>query len=626
MQSSSATVPARADGSVVLRAVVVVSLLLGCLALAAEGLGLASSGDVRLWAVNAGWTLAGVVALGGTLSAALRLERGTRVQRAWLLWAAAAACWLIGALVQDGVATTRLSPAATAFWLAFALFGIAGSAYRIPPGFLFRLFLLDALPVVLLAVAAVRVASEHPLDSHVWHETFLNLYPVLYGILAALAVQVFGILRGLRRDSETIWLLTLGFGLTGLAALFWVPAAAASGTAQGHWADPLWTLGLLVLALASLLRARSPGGYVDVPPLEKGTGLHALASAGATLALIVMMIVFSKRYEWLFDPLVLVAALALSARFYLARRESENLYAQSRAQQEQLVAQNEHLRELDSLKDEFVALVSHELRTPLTSIIGYLELVQDPATGELSKEQRKFTGIIERNAERLLHLVRDLLLLAQVQSGKLTLDLGEVDLAALAEDAVEAARPAAERRQIDLTLTAEPVPALAGDHTRLAQLLDNLLSNALKFTPEEGRVEISVKTKGESALLEVADNGMGIPADDQAQLFERFFRTTAATDNGIQGTGLGLAITKAITDAHHGTISVKSEEGHGTVFRVQLPLRQTETPATPDPAQQHRPSTMNPHDTERKLSPARRTLKGVTTIAKSHDERAILDR
>ena len=100
-------------------------------------------------------------------------------------------------------------------------------------------------------------------------------------------------------------------------------------------------------ALASLLRARSPGGYVGVPPVEKGTGLHALASAGATLALIVMMIVFSKRYEWLFDPLVLVAALALSARFYLARRESENLHAQSRAQQEQLVAQNERLRELE---------------------------------------------------------------------------------------------------------------------------------------------------------------------------------------------------------------------------------------------------------------------------------------
>jgi len=245
-----------------------------------------------------------------------------------------------------------------------------------------------------------------------------------------------------------------------------------------------------------------------------------------------------------------------------------------------LVAQNEHLRELDRLKDEFVALVSHELRTPLTSIIGYLELVQDPATGELSKEQRKFTGIIERNTERLVRLVSDLLLLAQIQSGKLTLDLGEVDLAALAGYAVEAARPAAERRHIVLTLTAEPVPALEGDHTRLAQLLDNLISNALKFTPDEGRVEVGVRTEGESALLEVADSGMGISAEDQERLFERFFRTEAATEKGIQGTGLGLAITKGITDAHRGTISVKSEEGHGTVFRVQLPLRRTD-PTSP---------------------------------------------
>ena len=245
-----------------------------------------------------------------------------------------------------------------------------------------------------------------------------------------------------------------------------------------------------------------------------------------------------------------------------------------------MVAQNEHLRELDRLKDEFVALVSHELRTPLTSIIGYLELVQDPATGELSKEQRKFTGIIERNTERLVRLVSDLLLLAQIQSGKLTLDLGEVDLAALAGYAVEAARPAAERRHIVLTLTAEPVPALEGDHTRLAQLLDNLISNALKFTPDEGRVEVGVRTEGESALLEVADSGMGISAEDQERLFERFFRTEAATEKGIQGTGLGLAITKGITDAHRGTISVKSEEGHGTVFRVQLPLRRTD-PTSP---------------------------------------------
>jgi PAS domain S-box-containing protein len=242
------------------------------------------------------------------------------------------------------------------------------------------------------------------------------------------------------------------------------------------------------------------------------------------------------------------------------------------AQQQLLLAQNQHLRELDRLKDEFIALVSHELRTPLTSIIGYLELVRDPATGELTEEQREFNAIIERNAQRLLRLVSDLLLLAQVQSGELTLELREVDLAALAADAVEAARPATERKHIVLTLTVDPIPALEGDPTRIAQLLDNLLSNALKFTPEHGRVEITVKAEHGNAVLEVADSGMGISAAEQERLFERFFRTTAATDTGIQGTGLGLTITKAIANAHGGTISVKSEEGHGTVFRVELPL------------------------------------------------------
>ncbi len=272
--------------------------------------------------------------------------------------------------------------------------------------------------------------------------------------------------------------------------------------------------------------------------------------------------------------------LAVIARDISERKRAEverQLLEEELRQAHKLDEVVERLRELDRLKDEFIAVVSHELRTPLTSIIGYLELMQNPATGELSKEQREFAAIIERNAQRLLHVMSDLLSLAQIESGKFRLELGKADLAALAEDAVESARPAAERRHIVLTLTAEPVPALEGDHTRLAQLLDNLISNALKFTPEGGRVEIGVRTEGGSAVLEVTDSGMGISAEEQERLFERFFRTAAATDSGIQGTGLGLAITKAIVSAHGGTISVESEEGHGTVFRVQLPLRQTES-------------------------------------------------
>ncbi len=239
----------------------------------------------------------------------------------------------------------------------------------------------------------------------------------------------------------------------------------------------------------------------------------------------------------------------------------------------ELEAQNERLLELDRLKDEFVALVSHELRTPLTSIRGYLELVLDGEAGAVTDEQRQFLGIVERNANRLLDLVGDLLFLAQIEAGKLSLEVGSVDLAAVAAESVETARPLAEDKDITLTLATSPVPVLAGDGARLAQLLDNLVSNAVKFTPEGGRVDVRASSSRGKAILEVRDTGMGIPAEEQEHVFERFFRTTRATEQAIQGTGLGLAISKAIVHAHGGQITLAPSDGEGATFRVAIPIR-----------------------------------------------------
>jgi signal transduction histidine kinase len=233
------------------------------------------------------------------------------------------------------------------------------------------------------------------------------------------------------------------------------------------------------------------------------------------------------------------------------------------------------------MKDEFIALVSHELRTPLTSIIGYLEMLDDP---DLTEEQRAFTVIIHRNATRLLRLVGDLLFLAGLQAGKLKIEPGEADLAELAGHALEAARPAAERKHIALIFSGGPVPVVPCDAGRIAQLLDNLLSNAVKFTPERGHITVSLGTEGHSAWLSVADDGMGISADDQARVFERFFRTDLATSRAVQGTGLGLAICKAIVDSHNGTISIESQPSRGTTFRVRLPLRSAQDGDPPVPA------------------------------------------
>ena len=237
-----------------------------------------------------------------------------------------------------------------------------------------------------------------------------------------------------------------------------------------------------------------------------------------------------------------------------------------------MVEQNKRLRELDKLKDEFLSLVSHELRTPLTSIRGYLDLVLDEEAGELNPEQRRFLQAVERNSGRLLRLVGDLLFVAQADAGRLSLEQGKVDLVELAGECVEGAMPAAAEKSIDLVLAATPVPAFVGDRGRLAQVLDNLVSNALKFTPEGGSVEVSTKLNGDHVSIEVSDTGIGIPLADQPRLFERFFRSSVANDRAIPGTGLGLAIVKAIVEAHKGQIRIDSKEGRGTTFRIDLPL------------------------------------------------------
>ena len=236
----------------------------------------------------------------------------------------------------------------------------------------------------------------------------------------------------------------------------------------------------------------------------------------------------------------------------------------------ELSAQNERLRALDRLKDEFVALVSHELRTPLTSIIGYIELLRDERATGMNADH--FAGVIHRNAERLLHLVEDLLFLSQMQSGQLALEVCDTHLAGLAAEAVQEMQPDADRKHIELTLSAAVDPHLPVDPIRMAQLLGNLISNAVKFTPEGGKVGVTLAVEGNEVVLSVADTGTGIPAADQEQIFERFFRSEATTRRMVPGSGLGLTISKAIVDAHQGRIMVRSDEDHGSTFTVRLPL------------------------------------------------------
>jgi PAS domain S-box-containing protein len=283
--------------------------------------------------------------------------------------------------------------------------------------------------------------------------------------------------------------------------------------------------------------------------LRSAVGLP-VRSGSSTLG---VMVFFSGELRSLDDDLVeMMRAAGTQVGHFLERRRME--------------------QEAERLKDEFFGLVSHELRTPLTSIVGYVELLLE--SDELGPEERQFLEVVRRNAVRLLRLVGDLLFLTRVQAGQFAIVPGPVELSGLVAESVEASRPAADARGIDIAVEAQVVPEATGDRDRLAQLLDNLVSNAVKYAAEGGRVTVSLARDEGGAVLTVHNTGSYIPPAEQERLFERFFRAAAATRRLTPGIGLGLTIAKAIADAHGGRISVMSDRHHGTTFRVDLPLEQ----------------------------------------------------
>jgi signal transduction histidine kinase len=238
-------------------------------------------------------------------------------------------------------------------------------------------------------------------------------------------------------------------------------------------------------------------------------------------------------------------------------------------------------KEVAKLQDDFVGLVSHELRTPLTSILGYLELLRDESADPLTDSQKQYLAVAERNAQRLLHLVGDLLFTAQVASDKFPIEIADVDLGAVISASIDTARPSSQASNVLLLYTepAEPV-TIIGDVVRLGQAVDNLLSNAIKFTPRGGTVTVKLEPADDVVTISVKDTGIGIPADEVSLLSSRFFRASTATRNAVQGVGLGMSITKAIVTSHRGQLDVESEVGVGTTFRVTLPVRMSiEQPA-----------------------------------------------
>lgn len=232
------------------------------------------------------------------------------------------------------------------------------------------------------------------------------------------------------------------------------------------------------------------------------------------------------------------------------------------------------IRRLERARRDFVANVSHEFRTPLTAVRGFAETLLDGAL-EDSDRRRRFIEIIHEHALRLGRLTDDLLRLAQIEAGKLHLELRPISVSALIEPCVETTRVKAEQKGIAFEAPAvADAPAVVGDVCALQGVLQELLDNAVRYSSQSGRIAIATAVQGQEVAISVSDTGIGIPKADQERIFERFYRTDPARSRESGGTGLGLSIAKHMIEAHNGRITVESEVGKGAVFTVFLPAAQ----------------------------------------------------
>jgi signal transduction histidine kinase len=527
------------------------------------------------------YVLIGVLAVGGVVAGTLvNLERGRRL--AWWLFAAGLACQVAGDVVFAvyEVAWDRepaVPSAADAFYLAGYPLLVIGAfvLVRHVAGSMTSTAFLDAL-IVFLAVALCQWVFFIDRYNHQHLSKATRLTEMAYPAMDALLLVAIGQLTVVRH------LRTPSYRLLVLSLVLWVIAdqAYTLGAADyrgGSWIDGLW-LGAYVCWAAAALHP-SVGRAAERTRVTAQLTFARFALLAAALLMAPAMLIVERSLHHrvhvsigIFGALIAIAVLlrmgGLLRRVERERRAAQTARNEAELAYRLLTYQNEQLRQLDELKDEFVSSVSHELRTPLTSISGYVELLLED---ERSPQRREYLGVIERSADRLLGLVSDLLFAARLQEGRLELEREPVDVVRLVSEAVEAARPRAERAGIGLAARCDGRLTVEGEQARLAQLLDNLVSNAIKFTPAGGSVAVAVAADNGVVRIDVSDTGIGVSEDDREHLFERFFRSQSALERQIQGTGLGLYISKAIVEAHGGRIGVSSVEGEGTTFAVELP-------------------------------------------------------
>jgi signal transduction histidine kinase/FixJ family two-component response regulator len=266
-----------------------------------------------------------------------------------------------------------------------------------------------------------------------------------------------------------------------------------------------------------------------------------------------------------------VRVLSTLANYATAAIENASLYAEAQHRAEELASALEKLQEFDKVKSEFIQNVSHELRTPLAIMYGYAQVLMEGQMGELSQTQMEALQIMFRRAQMLIGLVDDLTMILSTQTQ--TPFREPLDMAAVVRAAEVDFQVACRNAALSLTVSIQPnLPLIMGDSIQLRRVLDNLMGNALKFTPAGGSISLRLWREEPNLMLEVADTGMGIPADRQERIFERFYQVDGSMKRRFGGTGLGLALVKEIVEAHGGWVSVDSTVGQGSRFWVCLPI------------------------------------------------------
>jgi len=233
-------------------------------------------------------------------------------------------------------------------------------------------------------------------------------------------------------------------------------------------------------------------------------------------------------------------------------------------------------KKIDQMKSDFVSMVAHEIKSPMNSVLALVKVIQDRLAGDLTEKQQEILGRVSEKIKGLADLTTELLDLSRIESGLITMEKERLQIEPLLQDQISFHQPKAQTRNIRLGLDPMPeLPSILANKRSLEEVISNLISNAIRYTPEGGSVTVSAGAERDCVRMSVRDTGLGIAEEDRDRIFERFYRVKNDQTRFILGTGLGLAIVKSIVEAHHGRIRVESEVGRGSTFHVDLPIMRT---------------------------------------------------